>query len=375
MVRLLAILFIFSSTYSIAADKDPLPDMHVMAQEIAAMQKYMLTESDFMNKSNEESIKKSLDKINSHLDHLSQGTFATDPALKVNLSLLQQHISDAKKEFNTGSKPFSRFMLQSSLQMCIACHTRGKSVDFALPEENISKLKDEDKGDFYFATRQFEKGRAVYEGMINGYPANGAGQFPLRKALLSLAIFYTRVKEDPAAGAKYFQSVADRKVLPYYLQEEASAWAKEFQAWSKEKNATKDDKLTESQLLLRAKGLLKKDDFTMLSDVGRNFHIRRLRASVLLHKVLESPGAQSPAKGEALYYLGQIYHRISSNLFFRFGEMYLKACIVEYKKTAIARSCYSALEQQILEGYSGSSGINIPDEEEMELTRLKRLAF
>ena len=91
--------------------------------------------------------------------------------------------------------------------------------------------------------------------------------------------------------------------------------------------------------------------------------------------MLEAPGAKSPTKGQALLLLGQIYPRISSSLFFRFGDMYLKACITDYPKSATAKQCYVALERIVAEGYTGSGGTNIPSDEEVELMRLKRLAY
>ena len=57
-----ALLF---SSLAFADDKDPRPDMHVMAQEITALQKYLLSESDFNASSNEAAIKKSIANINS----------------------------------------------------------------------------------------------------------------------------------------------------------------------------------------------------------------------------------------------------------------------------------------------------------------------
>lgn len=350
------------------------PEMHVLAQEISAMQKFLLTDSVFADAKNDVAIKGSLNKISEHLNLLGKGTFADNAALRVNLNLIQQYIGDAKKSFEAGNKNYARFMMQSSMQMCIACHTRTKTADFALPEVDLSKVKLEDQGDYFFATRQFEKGSAVFSSMIMDFPKNAVGQFGLRKALVSMAIYYSRVKADPKAGAEFFATAAKSEGLPSYIKKEVSEWARDFKEWSREPAKTLNS-LTEAQLLLQAKKVLKSDDLSLVSDNGRSFHIRRLRASVLLHKILESPGNKSPTKGEAIYYLGQIYHRISSNLFFRFGEMYLKTCINEYQKTATARNCYDALERVVSEGFTGSGGSDIPDEEEIELVRLRRLAY
>lgn len=366
-------LLLFFSLTVWAADKDPRPDMHVLAKEIASMEKFLISDQQFNAPENEATIKGSLLKLNLHLKNLETSAFSQDPALQVNLHLLTNHLNDADKYFKEGNKGFARYMIQSSLSMCIACHTRGKTSDFALPPVDMKNASSLDQAEYYFATRQFDLGRKVYEGIVSEYPQNKLGPFKLRRALLSLAIYYARVKEAPKEGAKYFKSI-NTKNFPIYLQKEVQSWAEDFKAWSSEKNPIKKT-ATESELLAQAKKILRSDDLGMIGDNDRKFHIRRLRASAILHKVLEAPGEKSPVKGEALLYLGQIYHRIAYQLFFRFGEMYLRACIMDYKKTKNSRDCYIALEQAVTEGYTGSAGTSIPEDEEVELSKLKQMAF
>jgi hypothetical protein len=371
----LAVAFLCGTAALGADDKDPRADMHEMAKEITALQKFMLTDTEFSSPKNEAAIKKSLGSLQSHLAHLGKESFGNDPSMKVNLSLLQSHVNDATRAFQTNSKPFARYMLQSSLQMCIACHTRRKAADFSWPEPEAGQIANLDRADYYFATRQFSKGRELYEGIVGGYPGNKEPQWNVRRAMLSLAVYYARVSEDPKAASDYFAKAGENKDLPAYLQQECKAWSKEFGDWAKEPKAKEGAKESESVLLAKAKKLLRHDDFTLVSEVGRSFHVRRLRATALLHRVLEAPGEKSPAKAQALLYLGQIYPRVSSNIFFRFGEMYLKACIQDYQKTASARSCYVALELLVTEGFTGSAGTQIPEDEQVELMRLKRLAY
>ncbi len=355
-----------------AESKDPRPEMQILAQEITAIQKYLLSENKFAAKENDAAIKKSLNSITGHLNGMKSGAFANDPALKVNLDLLDSHMKDANQAFQEGKKSFARYMIQSSMQMCIACHTRHKSYDFALPDGDLGDLSDADKAQYFFATRQFEKGKELHEKMVAGYPGNGSSLQQVRNSLLSLAVFYARIKSDPLTGAAYFDKQAKRSDLPKYMTKEVAAWGKEFSAWAGEK---RKNLKSDAQKMAEAKRLLRKDDFQLVGDSDRNFHVRRLRASALLHEILEAPGEKSPRKGEALYYLGQIYQRIAHIIFFRFGEMYLEACVREYSKTAVARDCYSALELAVSEGYTGSAGTDIPDSEQVRLMQLKRLAY
>lgn len=367
------IALILLSATAFAGSSDPKPEMHLLAQEITSMEKYLISESEFNSAQNESKISGSLEKLNQHMKTLESGSISQNPALRANLHLLTRHLTDADKYFKDGNKSFSRYMLQSSLSMCIACHTRGKSDDFVLPSVDLKGASSMDKAEFYFATRQFNLGKEAYMDMVSNYPRNKIGPYQLRKALLALAVYYARIKEDPKAGANYFQKITN-KDFPIYIQKEIKAWGEDLKAWSKEKKPSIKSP-TESELLAQAKKILTSDDFNLIGDNDRKFHIRRLRATAILHRVLEAPGDKSPVKGEALLLLGQIYHRVAYQLFFRFGEMYLESCITDYKKTKVARDCYGALEQMVTEGYSGSSGTSIPEDEEVELEQLKRMAF
>lgn len=362
---------LFSLT--VFAGDNPRPEMHGLLHELNVLQKFLLSEKEFLSSENEKTIRKSLAGMNEHLRKLDR-SFLDDPALRVNLTLLREHMNDAERFFAGGNKLFARYMTQSALQMCIACHTRSEvKADFALPREEMTKGISIEKADFLFATRQFEAGREMYEKVIDSYGKEGVTSYVARRALEALAVYYARVKEDPTRASNYFQKVGQRSDFPEYLKKDAKQWATDFSAWAGEKKEGKSG--SASVLLARAKKLLKSDDFSLAGDSERKFHIRRLRASALLHKVLESPGNRSPEKGEALHLLGQLYRRMDHQLFFRFGEMYLKACILEYPGTKTARDCYSALEEIVLEGYTGSAGTKIPDEERAELKELKEKAY
>jgi hypothetical protein len=152
----LAILLPFHSWAS--SKPSAKPGMHALAKEISALQKFLFSESQFAAPENQPQIRTSIDAMSKHLSEL-ETSFKGDPVLEANLKLFSRHVKDANRSFQEGNKPFSRYMLQSSLQMCISCHTRGKvDWDFALPEDTVAGATELERADFFFATRQFEKG-------------------------------------------------------------------------------------------------------------------------------------------------------------------------------------------------------------------------
>jgi tetratricopeptide (TPR) repeat protein len=358
-----------------AAKKDPRAQMHVLAAEISVLQRYLLSEAAFADPKNEKAIRSSVESMRRHVGALDdkKGPFAEDPALRANAGQLARHLEGVSRTFRSGDKNFARYMLQSSLSMCVACHTAGKvKYDFHLPEGDGLNAPPLERANYLFATRQFDKGKDLYEKLVDGYPENKAERTDVQKALNALAVYYVRVKEDPKAGASYFSAIAKESWASENDRQEFKAWADYLKAWSEEPAAKLEG---DEGLLGEARRVLNGDDLTAIGKGTGAEYVRRLRASALLHRVLESPGTKSTTKGEALLLLGQVYQRLNHHLFFRFGEMYLKACVREYKGEKVAQDCYRALERSIQEGYTGSSGTKIPADERAELDALKKLAF
>src|SRR5690606_39025577 len=145
--------------------------------------------------------------------------------------------------------------------------------DFSLPEGAKVERNSLDQANFYFATRQFEKGKTVLEGIVKSYPAKDIGPYELRQALLSLAVYYARVKEDPKTGFTYFSGIAKKSTLPAFLRKEVGAWAEDFSEWAKGKNGMLE-KAEPTQLVQHAKTLLQSDNFSLVEGSDRSFHIR-----------------------------------------------------------------------------------------------------
>lgn len=382
MSKFLVLVGAFFLTIGVAGAEekkgDPRPEMQLLLQDIKALEVYLVSEKDFIDPKNESAIDERLKHMSKHIAGMQGKNFKNDPALQMNINMLNRHMEDTKQFFENKNKPFARFMLRSALQMCIGCHTRMNSgVELDFPSDSKLSMGPDtafERAEFYFATRQFAKAVDVFKQIVDAYPKNNEKLYNLSRSLNNLAIYYARVHQNPKEAADYFTKISKKQALPAYMQKDLSAWAQSFRAWAKIGTENEDKKLKDTELLKKAKDLLRKDNFNLVGDSDRKFHIDRLHASALLHKILDMP-QNSMAKGEALYLLGLIYHRVDNSLFFHFDEMYLKACITDYKKTKLAQDCYDALEDVLLDGYTGSGGTNLPNDVELELIKLKKLAY
>jgi hypothetical protein len=338
-----------------AADSVPDTDMHALAQEVNALQQLLFSPADFQAATNEKSVQDALSGLSSHLENLHRGTFAGDPALQANLSLLTLQVSEARQGFNAGQKAYSRYRLESGLQLCIACHTRTKGMDFTLPVERLKNASPLERADFFFATRQFEKGREAYLTALRSEKGE-LSPVQRRKALLSLAVYHARVKQDPAGGKQLFAELAGDKKSSPGERGELQAWAAAFSAWAQEKPPL-ESQLKAADWLRSAQALLSKK--------AKSPVVQELRATVLLHRVIESAQANETQKGEALYSLGQAYLALDYPLYFRFGDLYFKTCIQERSHSPLAQRCYSALQESVRKNGG----------DEVELLQLRKQVF
>lgn len=363
---MIEIVFAVVGGLAFASSEIPDVDMHAVTREVMALQRYMFSEAEFVAPKNEAAIRDSFPILEKHLTRLKEKVFRDEPALRANVSMLSEQISDADRAFREGDKSYARYVLVSSLQMCVACHTRTASADFALPEPELKGAGTLDRANYYYATRQFDKGRELFEKFLAD---SGKQELPglVRSASLALAVYYARVKSDPKGGAAYFSKIAKKRKFSSGQRSEFEAWAREFRRWSSAKGD--EAAVSDVKAMERARQLLKQKSGPASGE------IRGLRASALLHSVLEAPGEASPLKAEALLRLGGIYEALNFPLYYRFGDMYLKACVSDYKKTKAAQDCYDALDGFVKGRVRHGASEGTANIEEAELLRWKKLAY
>ena len=212
-----------------ASEQFPDVDMHAMTKEVMRLQRTLFSPEEFGAARNREEIRGALAGLTKHLGHLREKVFTDQPVLRTNVKLLSNLVAEADRSFRVGDKAFARYELMSSLQLCVACHTRTRSPDIVLAEGDFKGATEREKADFYFATRQFEAGKQIYEALLK--TAKPADMLEIATPLL---IFYSRVKEDPAGGEAFFSQQAANAQLPQAERRRFAAWAADFAAWRKE---------------------------------------------------------------------------------------------------------------------------------------------
>jgi len=106
---------------------------------------------------------------------------------------------------------------------------------------------------------------------------------------------------------------------------------------------------------------------------GRAGLVQYIIASSLLHRLLDSGHATPAEAAEAWYLLGITEEGLNPGFWVSQGDFYLETAIRTDPKGPSAERAYALLEQSVVEGYSGSAGVNVPPEEEARLAELRKL--
>lgn len=78
--------------------------------------------------------------------------------------------------------------------------------------------------------------------------------------------------------------------------------------------------------------------------------------------------------GRALFLTGQGYEMVRDLAIWSLHENYFETCIRRVPHSSWSMSCYKALEESLVIGFTGSSGTKIPYDVQVRLTELGKLA-
>lgn len=299
---------------------------------------------------------------------------SADPAFDSIASMLDEDLARAVVSLQTGNKDYARLTLRESIGYCIQCHTQTKSGP-SFPKLELgfdpSKLSPLGQGDYYAATRQFDSALEAYRKGVQDQNYADRDIFGWERAVRSGLAIAVRYKENPVEAKTFVQSILKNKNAPQSLKNSANDWLVSIEQWAKEPKL----KPSVESRLIRAESLVKGAEKRSGDSNRRSEDIVYLRASADLHKWL-SEGSKDPAqRAKALLYAGIAAEATRELNFWTLHERYYELCIQASPKTPTAQSCYRKLSDSILLGYTGSSGLHLPEEEKVRLDRLKALAF
>lgn len=321
-------------------------------------------------------------KIRSQAEKLSKiahdlGDKATQPDLDPTLSIiggmLKQETEDAVLALKRGHTDYARSILRTLPSYCISCHTRNASgvqfKELALEptEKSLSPLE---KGEFFAATRQFDRALAEYRKVIQDPKAPDNDHWTWKRTVEEALAIAVRTKKDPKLSEEIVDSVINAKGAPVYIREDAKQWKKSIQEWVAEKPLSERN---EDSLRLEAMRLMSKAKSMQQYMMDRTADVAYLRASSAVHDLLQV-AKNSRTIADALFMAGLSYEVLNPLKRDNLHQIYYEACVRKQPHTELSELCYRRFEENVVLGYTGSAGTSVPETVRERMRRLEALS-
>lgn len=280
---------------------------------------------------------------------------------------LASDLREVLRRYERAEFDSARFLLLRATDYCVACHARLPSPNDSPMSANfvdstvLARLPLEQRAHLQAATRRFDDALTSYDALFAAHEVHPS---QLLGALTDYLVISIRVRQDLDRALATLETFNKRPDLWIALREDVAHWL----AALSEFRAMQPDPPT----LARAVELIDLASRNRRYVADRRSLVHYVLASSVLHRFLESrPQTEDVAR--AYYLLGLVEFQIGRDFWIAQGEMYLETAIRLAPDSPIAVDAYALLEQEILLGYTGSSGLHLPDDERERLADLRAL--
>ncbi len=358
--------------------------MQAMLTDVLALFPYAFDEAKFNDPANTLIVEKSIKSLAQHSSGLKKHTsrlksslgLKIDPSFPFIADAFENEITAAQIAFLEGkdSYPQSQIYLRSALSKCVLCHTQsanGPELKLSQFDNQFLALSSPDRFIALAATRQFDSALSEFEKILHDSKVKKSDPFTTDREAKEAIAIAVRVKKDPKIALKLIDEIAEAGSGSTILQNDLKGWRKSVLAWQAEKNLALD---SDQALFSEATRLIEAGKSKERSlEIYENSNVTLLRASSYLHDLL-SNYPKSPLRAKSYLLLASTYDLLPGFALWDLANEYLGACVQENPHSKIGETCFSEYNDNIVFGYSGSSGTHIPRAVSQHLARMKELA-
>lgn len=347
--------------------------MRSMAGDFKVLLPLVLNRPAFFHSGNEALIGKHLASLADKSGHITGPTKGlSDVGFVATAKEFHQTMAKADRFYKNGQKRQARFLLESSLEYCVSCHTQrhgesanafAKAVGISEPDAKLGRLG---KPKYYSMTRQFDRAAKAYEELLAGSAS------PLERMTLApyteYLVLRLRVAENiPAAEA--FLAKLEKTTPDGLIRKDIADWRKslaDIGSW-RDRSSFK-----------AAEKMIKKAMSQKVYPMDSSSLVYYIAASKVLRHLIDHSGPATTTK--ALARDAKRYHLLglcenNINKFNLSAVHYFQKAIELAPHSAIAQKAYGEYEDIVVFAFTGSSGTHIPKEQKGRMDKLKKLAF
>jgi hypothetical protein len=327
---------------------------------IMAMLAYVLPlsmdPSRFANPEDSAAVGSALRSMAERADELETHGVERGPGFRHLAEILARDVREADRRFRDGRIEESAFLVQQLTENCLACHAR-LLEGLTLPERARLQM----------ATRQFSASLDTWE-KIFASPGTTPAQLDRMGYLGDYLTLCIRITGDPQRALATLRRLAKRPDTSDWVARDLAAWIDTL-----EELQTRGLETGDGSGLETARELLNEGDRVRERPADKTGLVYDLVASSLLYRYTESRPWGGHHVAEAYYLLGVAESRIDRSYWISQSEFYLETAIRMAPDAPFARQAYDHLKKMTLEGYTGSSGVHLPDDVREKLEALQKL--
>ena len=368
-LTLVLLSILIATTSAQSAEKELKGSMQGAFEVFSKLSPYLVEESSFEDPKNHDKILEYLRSLSSsfHTAESVPSKYKDKPGFLATLFVMNSALDDALVSFTQDEKDWASWRLRTVSGTCVSCHSNfGVDVRYKNDKAIDKNLSNYEKAELYLISRQINKAKeSFYKAALDA--AKEDMHQKMLEATRRLLVIYTRFETNPKEALERIKKIEKSTKHSEYEQEIFNEWIGAFTEWSKEKNP-KDLSFNKARKLAS----MAFGSEPLLSQAGS---VQLLRASGIYHQLFMQQKLKKEEKSEALYYLGLIYARLPLYVINEMPQFYLELCIREFPGTPDAKKAYSLYRELTAYGYTGSSGMHLPEDIKAELRELKSIAY
>ncbi|MBW2268063.1 MAG: hypothetical protein JRH16_05770 [Deltaproteobacteria bacterium] len=279
--------------------------------------------------------------------------------------------SDAReieRAYTAGRYARSAYLLQQTVEHCIACHTRlpvlaDSEVTAEFVEDGVFQdMPAEARSSLLIATRRFDAALALLEQELVDPMHHIA---TLLGPLTDYLVVSIRVKGDYARPRPVLARIAAREDAWSQLKLDIEGWLAALPEL--ERLAVREPSVATARALVEEGDRL--DAFP--GDMSSRLHL--IAASAVLERLIDAHDENDAALGEAYYLLGVVEASIGRNYWVTPAPFLLAESVRIAPHAPTAAQAYALLERELLQSYEGSEHEELPPEDREHLDSLQQL--
>ena len=307
--------------------------------------------------------KMELENLRSGATHVLQ--HAEDPFDQFLARSLVDDFRRARRAFIENNYESAAFFIRESVDDCVSCH-----MEIVRPHEAplakgfakrrpFQRLDTRERMRLALATYQIEDALSIAEAALDDA---STPTHELDDIALDYLLAGVRVARSPRRVAEAIDRLVRRDGLNNGFRSDLQQWSEAL-----------DEVVRHSPLetLSSARRQLALAERVGPGRAGMRARVHAIIASRILSDWLASHGPSDERSAEACFEMGRAEQAIGRDYWPPKSDFFFECAIERAPGTELARRAYSALRDDVVQGYSGSSGTHIPID---DLRRLERLA-